>query len=158
MLRRSEMITPVALGNLWRSFWRSEYFLYILYITSVLKCEKLFQAMLNRLNVTLRNSFNVSQAWNCCLRGDTVRELDLYRLTLCESRTVRLLFYLWMLREEERWKENWEGTGRAKDSSYTRPICVYCCPIRGVISGAITSQYLLEKSRIVFQVGCFFSF
>lgn len=24
---------------------------------------------------------------------------------------------------------------------------------RGVISGAITSQYLLEKSRIVFQVG-----
>ena len=31
------------------------------------------------------------------------------------------------------------------------PDCAH--PPRGVISGAITSQYLLEKSRIVFQVG-----
>lgn len=31
-------------------------------------------------------------------------------------------------------------------------MCVYVLFTRGVISGAITSQYLLEKSRIVFQV------
>ncbi len=35
MQRRYEMITPVALENLWRSFSRSEY-LFMLYMASVL--------------------------------------------------------------------------------------------------------------------------
>lgn len=54
------------------------------------------------------------------------------------------------------WKGEWAGEG-------THRVCVHCAgrsltpdcahPPRGMISGAITSQYLLEKSRIVFQVG-----
>ena len=54
------------------------------------------------------------------------------------------------------WKGEWAGEGTCR-------VCVHCArrspdpdcahPPRGVISGAITSQYLLEKSRIVFQVG-----
>lgn len=46
---------------------------------------------------------------------------------------------------------------RAHTSDSTHPATLHELTVlphsRGVISGAITSQYLLEKSRIVFQVG-----
>lgn len=74
------------------------------------------------------------------------------------------------------WKGKWDSGGAPKGCgiSWNSPLepapasrhlpstLPLDCPVeltvlphpRGVISGAITSQYLLEKSRIVFQVGC----
>lgn len=54
----------------------------------------------------------------------------------------------------------WYSAGSVRKRTRAHYTCMNCyltqtacvCPTRGEISGAITSQYLLEKSRIVFQV------
>ncbi len=61
---------------------------------------------------------------------------------------------IYPLKVKERKQMERELRRPSKVHTLDQSVCIVV-GIRGVISGAINSQYLLEKSRIVFQVCCF---